>query len=127
MQTVQQIELGGEMGRRMRLTIEKNLLALDTDRDFLEPFRKREQEEGFIGLGKHIDAVVHLAYYSRDPRVLALKRRLVEETVKTQQEDGYLGMFVPQKRMWRLWDLHEMSFLVLGPDFPDTLLDLWIT
>ena len=114
MQTVRQIELGGEMGRRMRLTIEKNLLALDTDRDFLEPFRAREQEEGFIGLGKQIDAVVHLAYYSLDPRVLALKRRLIEETVKTQREDGYLGMFVPQKRMWRLWDLHEMSFLVLG-------------
>ena len=114
MQTVQQIELGGEMGRRMCLAIENNLLALDMDADFIEPFRKRQQEEGFVGLGKQIDAVVHLAYFSRDPRLLALKRNLIGETIKTQQEDGYLGMFVPKSRMWRLWDLHEMSFLVLG-------------
>jgi len=106
--------LGGEMGRRMRLTIENNLLVLDADGDFLSPFRRKDQEGGFIGLGKLIDAAVHLAYYSGDDRALEFKQKLVRDSAATQLEDGYLGMFIPERRFWHAWDVHEMSFIVLG-------------
>jgi hypothetical protein len=36
-----EIRLGGELGRRYQLTVEKNLLALDLDAEFLRPFQQR--------------------------------------------------------------------------------------
>ncbi|HUT24067.1 MAG TPA: beta-L-arabinofuranosidase domain-containing protein [Sumerlaeia bacterium] len=108
------VKVGGEIGRRIEITVQNNLLVLDVDKDFLEPFRRRNHTEGYIGLGKLIDSLVRFAAYAEDSRVLALKRRVVEETIKTQEDDGYIGMFVPEKRMWALWDIHEMAYIVCG-------------
>jgi len=108
------VKVGGEIGRRIDATIHNNLLVLDAEKDFLDPFRKRDQAEGYIGLGKTIDAAVRLAAYSGDERVLALKKRLVEEALMTQEPDGYIGLMRPDSRVFSLWDIHEMSYLVLG-------------
>lgn len=108
------IKAAGEIGRRVDITIGNNLLALDTDTVFLEPFRRRYQASGYIGLGKLIDATVRFAAYSGDDRVLSLKERLVAEAVKTQEPDGYIGILVPENRLWGVYDIHEMSYLVLG-------------
>jgi DUF1680 family protein len=109
-----QVQLGGEMGRRIRVTIEANLLALDVDTVFLQPFRQRDRTEGYIGLGKLIDATVRLAAYSGDPRVVALKQRLVSAAIGLQEADGYVGMLVPASRIWGVYDIHETAHIVLG-------------
>ncbi|MGQ9573774.1 MAG: beta-L-arabinofuranosidase domain-containing protein [Thermoguttaceae bacterium] len=109
-----QVKLGGQIGRRIDLTVQGNLLKLDIDKEFLKPFQDRNSQGGFIGLGMLIDAAVRLAAYTGDPKVLALKRHLVGETIKTQAADGYIGMMVPASRMWRLWDLSEMAYIVYG-------------
>jgi hypothetical protein len=106
------ISVGGEIGRRIDLTIEKNLLAIDVESDFLTPFRERNRNEGFIGLGMLTDSAVKFAAYSKDDRVLALKDRLIREIIALQDPDGYLGMLVPESRMWKLWDTHEMAYLI---------------
>lgn len=108
------IKIGGEIGRRLDITVNNNLLALDTENAFLVPFRQRNQESGYIGLGKLIDATVRFAAYTRDERVLALKSRLVAEAIKTQEPDGYIGILIPASRLWGVYDIHEMSYLVLG-------------
>lgn len=108
------IKLGGEIGRRIDITVSNNLLALDTENVFLEPFRKRDQVSGYIGLGKLIDATVKFAAYTGDERVVALKKRLVTEAIETQEPDGYIGILVPDSRLWGVYDIHEMSYLVLG-------------
>ncbi len=108
------IRVGGEIGRRIDITINNNVLVIDVEKDFLEPFRTRGRDGGYIGLGKFIDSLVHLAAYSHNDKVLALKRRVVRETIATQEKDGYIGLFKPQSRMWKLWDIHEMGYLVLG-------------
>ncbi len=46
--------------------------------------------------------------------MIALKKHLVEETIKTQEADGYIGMMATPARMWRLWDVHEMGYIVFG-------------
>ncbi|MFA6244413.1 MAG: beta-L-arabinofuranosidase domain-containing protein, partial [Candidatus Hydrogenedentales bacterium] len=102
------------IGRWLDNTVTKNLLALDTENVFLAPFRARNQEQGYIGLGKLIDATVRFAAYTKDERVLALKKRLVEETLKTQEPDGYIGILIPANRLWGVYDIHEMSYMVLG-------------
>ncbi len=111
---IDRVEVQGEIGRRIDITIHNNVLALDVDKDFLEPFRRRDSEGGYIGLGKFIDSLVRFAAYSRDDKMLALKQHVVREAIATQEEDGYLGLCKPGARMWRLWDLHEMGYLVLG-------------
>jgi DUF1680 family protein len=109
-----QVKVGGEIGRRINVTVKNHLLVLDADRDFLKPFKERNRKDGYIGLGKLIDSLVHFALYTGDERVLSLKKRVVAEALKTQEPDGYIGLLVPDKRMWTLWDVHEMSYLVYG-------------
>jgi len=108
------VKVGGEIGRRIDVTVQNNLLQLKADSDFLKPFQDRKMTDGFIGLGMLIDATVRLAAYTDDPKVLALKKHLVRETIKTQEPDGYIGLMVPKSRMWKLWDIHEMGYLVYG-------------
>jgi uncharacterized protein len=103
-----EIWVDGEIGRRMELTVRKNLLALDLEGDFLRHFQervpypwdpelKREfQKQGrmlFNGLGETLDALVLFAAYGRDQEILALKRRVVDAVIATQEADGYIGQF----------------------------------
>lgn len=111
---VRQVKVGGEIGRRIQVTIDNNLMVLNLDRDFLKPFQGRRQDGGYVGLGKTIDAAVRLAAYSGDQRVVDRKRQLVEQAILTQEADGYLGTMRPESRMWSLWDIHEISYLVYG-------------
>jgi hypothetical protein len=108
------VKLGGELGRRIDLTINHNLLVLNAEEEFLKPLRERSWKSGYVGLGKLIDASARFALYSGDERVLALKRRLVAETLKTQEKDGYLGYLLPEHRVWDLWDISEMGYIVYG-------------
>ena len=58
-----QVRLGGEIGRRIDLTISNNLLAINVDNDFLKPFHEKQTPIfGYIGLGKLLDATVNFAY-----------------------------------------------------------------
>ncbi len=109
-----QVHVDGLIGRRIQITIENNLLRLDLERDFLRPFQEKESQGGYIGLGKTIDALARLAAYSRDKRLLDLRNRLLAKTLACQESDGYLGIMRPESRMWSLWDVHEMAYLVYG-------------
>jgi uncharacterized protein len=108
------VEVGGEIGRRIDVTVENNLLLLDIENDFLRPFREKTLDGGYVGLGKTIEAVVRLAAYTKDDRVLDLKNHIVDETLKTQEDDGYIGILRKEKRVWGLWDIHEMSYVIHG-------------
>ena len=108
------VKVGGEIGRRITVTITNNLLVLDADHDFLAPFKAKTAHGGYIGLGKLIDATVRFAAYTGDARVLALKRHLIDETLKTQETDGYIGIIAPPQRVRGLWDIHEMGYIIWG-------------
>jgi len=112
--SLRDVRVSGEMGRRIELTVTNNLLVIDADRDFLPPFRSKTNTDGYVGLGKLIDATVNLAAYTGDPRVLTLKNHLVAETLKTQESDGYLGIMAPAQRLHGLWDVHELGYLIWG-------------
>ncbi len=111
---IQRVRVGGEMGRRIDVTVRNNLMVLDADRDFLKPFRDRKAKDGYIGLGKLIDSWVRLAAYTKDDTVIQRKNEIVEAAIATQEEDGYMGLLIPEQRVWTLWDAHEMSYLVMG-------------
>jgi len=50
--------VGGEIGRRIDVTVNNNLLKLDVEKDFLAPFRRQDCTRGYVSLGKLIDATV---------------------------------------------------------------------
>ena len=109
-----QVQVGGEIGRRIDVTVQNNLFKLKLDDDFLKPFRQPKARDGFVGLGMLVDAAVRLAAYSGDPKLVDFKRRLVQATIKTQGPDGAISMLAPESRVWGLWDIHEMGYLIYG-------------
>src|ERR1019366_3615393 len=63
------VEVGGEIGRRIDLTINKNLLLIEVENQFLKPFRQKQSRAfDYIGLGKLIDATVSFARYNKNPK-----------------------------------------------------------
>ncbi|MCX6221537.1 MAG: glycoside hydrolase family 127 protein [Bacteroidia bacterium] len=113
-----QVNVGGEIGRRIDITVNNNLLVLDVDKDFLLPFQQKNHEgkgySDYVGLGKFIDAAVRFAAYTKSEKVMTLKKHIVDEIIKTQEPDGYIGIMVKESRMWRLWDIHEMGYIIMG-------------
>lgn len=108
-----QVRVGGEIGRRIENTMRVNLPSLDVERDFLKAFRdKRDWQDGYVGIGKLIDACVTFANYSKDQTVLELKDRLIRELLATQLADGYIGLKPEGHRVSELWDLHEMVYII---------------
>lgn len=103
-----EVRVAGELGRRMALTVRRNLLALDLDGDFLRHFQERVPypwtpeakgpflQQGrmlFNGLGETLDALVFFAASLQEPELVALKRRIVKALLATQEPDGYIGQF----------------------------------
>ncbi|MBL7199545.1 MAG: glycoside hydrolase family 127 protein [Anaerolineae bacterium] len=118
-----QVTVGGEIGRRIELTVRNNLSALDIDGDFLRPFRRRRpaQEtaryDRFMGLGLLIHAAVLLSEYTDDDQVTARRQYLVDSTIAAQSPNGYIGAFEEEPNaghMWVEWCFHEAAYLVLG-------------
>jgi len=111
---VRNVKVEGALGQRIDLTVEKNILAIDHQRSFLKYFQEKKRPPfSYVGLGKEIDAVVRLAYYTRDPRLIELKNRLVRGTIQSQLDDGYIGVFADD-RLNQWWDLHELSYIIYG-------------
>lgn len=55
------VQVGGEIGRRIEITVTNNLLQLEVEHDFLAPFVSKNRSGGCVGLGKLIDATARLA------------------------------------------------------------------
>ena len=120
---IRDVRLGGEMGRRIDITSRNHVRVLDLERDFLRLFRHRKSLaeidafDRFTGVGMLIDAAVLLASYSGDEADIALKDRLVEAILATQESDGYIGAFEPQEdgsHSWAEYNFHEGAYLVRG-------------
>ena len=82
------VDVGGEIGRRIDITITNNLYKLEVDRDFLEPFRNKTRKGASIGLGKLIEQATRLAAYDRREKTRELRRYIVTETLKLKARTG---------------------------------------
>jgi len=115
---LRQVKIGGEIGRRIDLTIKGNLLKIDLDKDFLAPLTGgnytglNDGSGSFLGVGKTLDGMVRLAAYSGDMALIARKNHMVDSIISSQGSDGYIGMMAPERRTWGLWDLHEEAFII---------------
>ena len=112
---LRKVNVGGEFGRRMELTIEGNLLKLNPD-EHIKPFvtKNTRGAEPFIGTGKTLDGMVRLAACSGNPALIARKKQFVETLLGNQEPDGYIGIMPPDVRTWQIYDVHDQAFVILA-------------
>jgi len=109
------VTLGGWLGQRYELTWRGNLLALNWDDDFLRPFQEKKSEAGFyVGMGKTFEGLTRFAAHTQDQQLLALRRHVLETLLASQDPDGYLGTYLPEVRISRLWDVHELAYILFA-------------
>jgi DUF1680 family protein len=108
------VQVAGLIGDRISFTWRANVLALDIDGDFLNPFVTKQQDGRFVGVGMLTDAVTHFAFHTGDRQLLGLRQHLIETIARVQENDGYVGLNPPARRIREPWDIHEMSYLVYG-------------
>ncbi len=111
---VDQIKVGGEAGRRIDMILINNILQLDIDQQVLDYFRKRDNRDGYRGLGKLTDAFIMYSLYTGDMTVKKKKDYIIQTTIENQGAGGYIGMMDPESRMFghATWDIHEMSYII---------------
>ena len=109
------VTLGGWLGQRYELTWRGNLLALNWDDDFLRPFQEKKSEAGFyVGMGKTFEGLTRFAAHTQDQQLLALRRHVLDTLLPSQDPDGYLGTYLPEVRISRLWDVHELAYILFA-------------
>jgi len=92
-------QVSGMWGKRLKALIENWCLLVDEE-FLLDCFRNRPGEQRFIGehFGKYLDGVIAANVWEAHPELDKKIKYLVEEFVKTQEEDGYIGTYLPETR-----------------------------
>ncbi|MDX2153552.1 MAG: glycoside hydrolase family 127 protein [Bryobacteraceae bacterium] len=106
--------LGGQVGERFDINLEKRLLRVNQER-LLRGFEQRPGEQDWIGehIGKFLDAAANTYEHKPDERLKALMDRLTSRLLATQADDGYLGTYLP-KDYWTSWDVWVHKYDLIG-------------
>jgi DUF1680 family protein len=122
---VTDVKLSGEIGRRIDLTIQKNIIAMADEgviKDtLLKPFIKLDGKRDsklavwdYVGLGKTMEAMVRLAAYSQNPRLTAIKDECFNIIYTNQDDDGFIGWCDGEERNKKLWVGCDSSYVLLA-------------
>ena len=112
--------LSGLLGARLRTNDEKRLLRDVDPVPFLAGFQKRPGSHPWIGehVGKFLHAAGNMWAYSGDEKLKAKMDRMVRDLIATQEPDGYLGTYAPDKRFGLFpgadWDVWCHKYCLIG-------------
>ncbi len=113
------VRLFGLLGERYDASLANRLLRAD-EAELLGGFRHRPGSQAWIGehVGKWLHAATLTAANRPEPLLRAKIDRVVEGLLATQQPDGYLGTYLPEKR-WGLypdadWDVWVHKYCLIG-------------
>ena len=118
------ISVGGSWGAILESTCQKWMLHVDENL-LLSGFRHRPGIQPWIGehIGKYLLGAIPTSQMLRCTELAEKAQRLVEELVKCQEEDGYLGTYLKEGRwlgygdvgpgdVWDVW-VHKYCILAL--------------
>jgi uncharacterized protein len=115
---VTDVKVEGYLGDQIEKTIHNNILKINVDSVFLCHYANRNDKPGlrddYCGFGEYIDAVVRLAAYSHDTTLIRLKDRLIKSLIKTQDSDGYIGIFQNKDKREHTWDCQDRFFNIIA-------------
>jgi len=111
---LEQQKIGGLLGERMHINLEKRLLAIE-ENAVLAGFRKRPGEQEWIGehVGKYLDAAANTYRFTHDARLKTQMDRIALALIATQEGDGYLGTYTDDQR-WTSWDVWVHKYDLIG-------------
>ena len=109
-----EVTVGGEIGRRMDVTVRKMLRHTDVEATFARHFRNRKEKPdepgGFAGYGMFLDALVKAAAHGvGGAETVAAKTRLLKELGELQTPDGRISMYSGDPGFW---DNHEGAYMI---------------
>ena len=109
-----EVTVGGEIGHRMAVTIDKMLRHTDIENVFAKHFRDRKEKPdepgGFAGYGMFLDALVKAAAHRiGGEETVKAKTRLLRELAAAQTDDGQITMFLSKPGFW---DNHENAYMI---------------
>jgi DUF1680 family protein len=109
-----EVALTGMLDDRMRINLEKRLLAVDSA-TLLSGFERRPGAQVWIGehVGKFLFTASNVWRYTHDPRLMALAQAMEKTYVGTQLPNGYLGTYLP-KDYWTEWDVWAHKYAIYG-------------
>jgi len=117
-----EVEVSGLLGERIRAHASHRILNIDED-VLLAGFRSRPGSHPWIGehVGKWLHATSLLWLGSQDSALREKITRVAKGLIATQGEDGYLGTYVPERRLGlypgAAWD---------GKSWHDSDWDVWV-
>jgi len=118
-------QLGGVVGERVAANTRNWLIrAPGADPGLLAMFELRDREPvpnimPWAGefVGKYLMSAVQAIRLDNDPTLHATVKAVIQELVRTQADDGYLGPFRQEERLLKYWDLwghyHVMLALLM--------------
>jgi uncharacterized protein len=116
------VEVGGLLGERIQAHSSGRVLRID-EGVLLSGFRERPGSHPWIGehVGKWLHAASLLWLHRSDPELRAKLTRVALGLIATQGDDGYLGTYVPERRLGlypgEAWD---------GRSWHDSDWDVWV-
>ncbi|MCX7872615.1 MAG: glycoside hydrolase family 127 protein, partial [Verrucomicrobiae bacterium] len=117
--TPENAKIGGYLGYRIDANWKNRLLKVDEE-PLLAGFRKKPGTHPWIGehVGKWLHAATLAWAYSMDTELKRKLDRVATELIKTQESDGYLGTYVPEKRFGLYpeadWDVWVHKYALIG-------------
>jgi DUF1680 family protein len=106
--------IGGYLGYRLDVNLEKRLLRIDTA-TILAGFERRPGAQTWIGehVGKFLFSASKTYAYSHDPQLRRLMDAVVRTYIACQLPDGYLGTYLEKDR-WTEWDVWAHKYAIIG-------------
>jgi uncharacterized protein len=113
------VHVDGWLGHRIAINAKNRLLTVDTE-PLLEGYRHKPGSHPWIGehVGKWLHAATLAWAYTGDPALRQKLDRVAAALVATQEADGYLGTYLPDKRFGLYpdadWDVWSHKYNLIG-------------
>ncbi len=108
------VKMGGYLGGRIDMCIAERVMTKDLD-EILRPYANKTETALWQSefWGKWMLGACDSYRYNRDEALLSKIRYAVDELLKTQSADGYIGNYAPSARLAQ-WDVWGQKYTLLG-------------
>jgi len=111
---LENIQFGGYLNDRLNANLTQRLLNID-ETGILECYYNRPGKQTWIGeyTGKYLHAASRVWCSTKNASLKAQMDRIVDILIGCQNEDGYLGTYLPAN-YWTEWDVWAHKYNMLG-------------
>ncbi len=110
----EQIRLSGYLEERMQANLTQRLLNID-EAGLLDGYLDRPGGQEYVNeyVGKYLSAASRVWRYTRNAALKTQMDRMVDVLLACQNEDGYLGTYLPED-YWLSWDVWGHKYNLIG-------------